>query len=107
MGKKFGLKIMLLGFLLFSFIGITAVNKQSSLSEYAVNSEELEDIKTGRSESGESLLHVLNFNGNDLFYEPDMQTFYYSLVDGDTSVYDPSVIFETTEDSVQLAIESL
>lgn len=104
MGKKFGLKIMLLGFLLFSFIGITAVNKQSSFSEYAVNGEELEDIKTGRSESGESLLRVLNFNGNDLFYEPDMQTFYYSLVDGDTSVYDPSVIFETTEDSVHLAI---
>lgn len=106
MGKKFGLKIILLGILLICLAGVTALHKQPTFSEYVVNNEKLEDIKVGRTESSDSLLLALNFNAYDLFYEPGTQTFYYSLIDGDPASYDPPLTFEASDASVRLAIGS-
>ena len=47
---------------------------------------------------------ALNFNGNDLFYEPNTRTFYYSLIDRDPESYDPPVTFEASDASVRLVI---
>lgn len=103
MRKKFGLKIVLLTILL-SFGCIIFWNKQRTYTEYIVTGEELEDIKSCRDMSDESLLYTLNFNGNELFFDPGTKTFYYSLINRDANAYDPRVTFESADAFVRIAI---
>lgn len=104
MGKKFGLKIILLAILLIILCCITVLQKQHIFSEYIVTEKELVSIKSMRAESSESLLLALNFNENTLFYDSKAQTFYYSIIEGDVDSYNPPLTFEATADSVSLAL---
>lgn len=104
MRNKFGLKILLLGILLICLGSIHLLQKQHTFSEYVISESELENIKKERIESSESLLMTLNFNENTLFYDPNEQTFYYSLIDGDSDSDNPPVNFEAADRDICLAI---
>ncbi len=106
MKKKFVLKIILLGVLLISLGYIMILLKYDTFSEYMTTEDDLESIKSERSESKESLILALDFNNNALFFDPNTQTFYYSLIDGDPASYNPSVKFEAADSSVRLVIGS-
>lgn len=104
MKRKFGFKLVLLVLLLLCLSSIFILFKYDTLSEYIVSDRELEDIKSMRVESNESLICTLNFNNNDLFFDPYSQTFYYSLINGDSKAYDPPVKFEAADSHVRLAV---
>lgn len=104
MEKKFKYKLVLLGILLIC-LGFTFILlKYDTLSEYILSDEDIENIKLMRMESSESLILTLAFNNNTLFFDPNTQTFYYSLIEEDHNSFNPTVKFEAVKSDVRLAI---
>lgn len=66
-----------------------------------VSTDEFENILKGRSES-EHLLDALIFDEETLFYDDVNHTFYYSLIEGSMSAYNPGVKAESEYSDIRL-----
>lgn len=74
-------------------------------SEYTVEKEQFEHI-TERREETTGLIHDLIFNEQVLFFDSKADTFFYSLVEGDSKAEDPVVTVKSKEEDIKIAFLS-
>ena len=65
-------------------------NRERSLSSLALNQSDFNAIKAGRTET-DDLSDTISFNSYPLFYDETGRRFYYSLIEGNGSAYDPGI----------------
>lgn len=71
-------------------------------SECIVSKEQYDEIMTGRIQNS-GLFHALVFEEETLMSDSEAGIFYYSLVEGNQSAYDPCVMIKSGSDNVKIA----
>lgn len=102
MKRRAGIVVLLLSFALLIYLTCFRGNPVR-LSECMISGEQISQLTQNRQKSEEQLMDGLSFDGEALFFDIENDTFYYSLVEGNSSAYDPYVIQKSEYDSVSVA----
>lgn len=102
MRKKAGIILLVFSCILVIYL-LGFSNKVSRLSDMVINEDELQQIIESRERSQGVLLESLCFDEQTLVMDVTNKTFYYSIVEGSASAYNPWVEKKVVNDTVSLA----
>jgi hypothetical protein len=108
--RKYGFVLFLFAlglFLLLAAHGLGEVTDYGRYSSCLASSSQLDALQAARAPAEQPLLTALSFDGQELAEAADTATLYYSLVEGSSTAYDPSITFSAHDSSVRLAIEDI
>ncbi len=94
--------IVLIGTVIMGVCLTGCLEKTVKYSECVVDKEQADAIIAEREEAV-CLIEDLVFGEETLFYDDSEETFYYSLVEGDTDSYDPCIKIKSEEKGLKLA----
>lgn len=77
-------------------------NRGIKYKDVLINSDELENIKSGRKYSKKPLITELYFNNQKLFYDYGDASFYLSVIDDDYSVSNSSIKYPESDVSIAI-----
>ena len=89
--------LVILSLLLGAYILFFSDNS-SRFSKLLISEQEYEDIVKVRSKTSEDMLKTLIFDEENLFFDADADTFYYSLPEGSADAYDPCIEWKSSRE---------
>ncbi|MBO5146868.1 MAG: CotH kinase family protein [Lachnospiraceae bacterium] len=103
MGKRTGIVLLLISVAAAVYF-ICFLGKPTRLSEMSIDDKQLQEIISNRNLSDENMIDRLLFDEQKLLFDEEANTFYYSLVEGSSSAYNPYVKKYSTCKDISLAV---
>ena len=103
--KTTGILLLLISLCALAALLITD-SRRPRLSALMITDEEAEAITSARQPSDLRLLRSLHFNDYPLFFDEGADTFYYSLIRGDSTASDPQVKAETGGSGIRVVFRT-
>lgn len=104
MKKRIGVALLLMSGILAVYL-MCFLGNPVHFEEISVNEEQMNKIISSRHISDTGLLDALFFDEQQLIFDASSGTFYYSLVEGSKSAYNPYVEIKTAYKEVSIAVQ--